>query len=135
MSKLKEYPLYATVFSNASFPAALLALDEELAAAAQRAGCLKCGGRLHWARYPRKPRSGPWALPDGYEVRHSFCCAREGCRRRTTPGSVRFLGRRVYLSAVVVLGTVLQQGVSAQRLSRLSQLIGADRRTLMRWRR
>ncbi|MFL9910491.1 hypothetical protein [Paraburkholderia sp. RL17-337-BIB-A] len=39
------------------------------------------------------------AQPD-CDFRHSVCCA--GCRRRTTPVSVRFLGRRVYAAAIMV---------------------------------
>ena len=55
--------------------------------------------------YGRKPRG----LPDGIDpgpvlpVRFSFCCSVDGCRRRHTPPSVRFLGRKVYLSVMVVL--------------------------------
>ena len=46
---------------------------------------------------------GPGDLPDEYRYRFSFCCDRDGCRKRVTPPSVRFLGRRVYLGAVVIL--------------------------------
>ena len=79
----------------------LIRLDEELAAQAQCAGC-SCGGVLHRANYPRKPRGCPTlAIRDAFSSRLSFCCSR--CRRRTTSVSVRFLGRRVYLGLVVVL--------------------------------
>ena len=80
----------------------LFAIDQDLAANARAAGCPACGGRLHSVRYPRKPRGGPADLGPEYDWRFSFCCAGEGCRRRATPPSVRFLGRRVYLGAVVV---------------------------------
>ena len=127
--------MYRTIFEDASFPSALLALDEEMAEAARQAGCPHCGGRLDSARYPRKPRGGPWALGAEHDFRHSFCCAREGCRRRVTPPSVRFLGRRVYLGAVVVLATALAQGDAPWVVSRLTQALGIGRRTLVRWRR
>ena len=79
----------------------LIRLDEELAAQAQGAGC-SCGGVLHRANYPRKPRGCPTlAIREAFSSRLSFCCSR--CRRRTTSMSVRFLGRRVYLGLVVVL--------------------------------
>ena len=79
----------------------LIRLDEELAAQAQGAGC-SCGGVLHRANYPRKPRGCPTlAIREAFSSRLSFCCSR--CRRRTTSASVRFLGRRVYLGLVVVL--------------------------------
>lgn len=112
----------------------LLRIDEELAATARAGGC-PCGGRLHGARYPRKPRGGPQDLPAGYSTRLSFCCEREGCRRRTTSPSVRFLGRRVYLGLVVVLLCALSQGATRQRLARLRQLVGdVSERTVARWR-
>ena len=69
-----------------------------------------------------------------YEWRFSFCCDREGCRRRTTPPSVRYLGRRVYLGAVVVLVTALQAGITPARAQRLVAWLGVSGRTLQRWR-
>lgn len=127
--------MYAVVFSDASFPSSLLALDEELARSTRSRGCPYCGGALHAAHYVRKPRGGPWALSEATGIRHSLCCAREGCRRRTLPPSVRFLGRRVYLGAVVLLAAVLQQGPDARRVTRLARRLSVDRRTLTRWRR
>jgi hypothetical protein len=50
-----------------------------------------------------------------------------------TPPSVRFLGRKVYLFAVVVLVSAMRQGPSPRRLRELTQLFGADRRTIARW--
>ncbi len=105
-------------------------IDLDLAEAARREGCA-CSGVLHSARYPRKPRG----LPDDHQGdnrRASFCCAT--CRKRTTPASVRFLGRRVYLGAVVVLATALQHGPSAWRAKRLRELFGVSAQTLARWR-
>jgi hypothetical protein len=127
--------LYAEIFSNASFPDALLALDRELAREAKQRGCPRCGGVLDIANYPRKPRGGPFALGDEHSRRLSLCCRREGCRRRVAPESVRFLGRRVYLSVVVLLCGVLRQGPAPWRVEALRRVVGADRRTLERWRR
>lgn len=104
--------------------------DEDLAAKTRAGRCPECGGRLDVADYPRKPRGGP----DGHDLRLSFCCATEGCRKRATPPSVRFLGRKVYVAAMVVLATTMQQGVTPARLSRLRDLLGVSRRTLRRWR-
>ena len=73
-------------------------------------------------------------MPASYRKRASYCCGVEGCRTRATPPSVRFLGRRVYLGAVVVLASALQHGVSAFRLRRLKELFGASYETLLRWR-
>jgi hypothetical protein len=122
------------LLADARFPAAILKFDEDLAARARGAGCDECGGRLDSAAYPRKPRGALVALPGSYATRFSFCCAVEGCRVRHTPPSLRFLGRRVYLGAVVVLATAMQQGVTPMRAGRLRELIGVDRRTLARWR-
>jgi len=111
----------------------LLRIDGDLAAAARAGGCRICGGALHRSCYPRKPRGGPEDLA-GYDRRESFCCAKEGCRKRLTPPSLRFLGRRVYLGAVVVLVSALRHGATRSRLTRLGELVGASRRTLDRWR-
>ena len=109
----------------------LLHIDEERAAEARADGC-GCGGLLHSARYPRKPRGGPPGLRPAYDYRHSFCCAR--CRSRTTPSSVRYLGRRVYLAAVVVLASAMRAGVTAKRAAQLTSLLSVPLRTLERWR-
>ena len=109
-------------------------IDAELADATQRGRCPRCEGVLHKASYPRKPRGGPPDLPATYRCRASYCCAVDGCRKRATPPSVRFLARRVYLGAVVVLASALQHGVSAFRVRQLKELFGASRQTLLRWR-
>lgn len=46
---------------------------------------------------------------------------------------MRFLGRKVYLGAVVVLASVLVRGPSKTSVTRLSTLLGITRRTLARW--
>lgn len=116
---------------DASFWQFLFSIDQDLAGTARRAGCA-CGGRLHCANYPRKPR-GAEPLPESYRRRLSFCCGREGCRKRITPPSVRFLGRKVYLGAVVILVAAMRQGPSPRRVAELGKLFGADRRTVVRW--
>jgi len=89
---------------------------------------------LHAAPFPRKPRGGPAVLPAGYDRRHSFCCDVDGCRKRVTPPSVRFLGRRVFVGAVVVLAAALRHGLTPARVRRLREALGVSRRTLERWR-
>jgi len=126
--------LYTTLFTDGTLFDALIAIDQDLAATAQAGGCRRCpGGRLHHGDYPRKPRGGPATLPAAYERRTSFCCAR--CRKRVTPPSVRFLGRRVYLGAIVVLACVLRQGPTPWRVARLGEVLGVSRDTLARWHR
>ena len=110
----------------------LIRLDEELAAQAQCAGC-SCGGVLHRANYPRKPRGCPTlAIRDAFSSRLSFCCSR--CRRRTTSMSVRFLGRRVYLGLVVVLCSARHAGQNTAAAT-LCEALEVPLRTLQRWRR
>ena len=124
--------MYHDLPQNSSFWAFLLSLDQDLAKTARQAGC-PCGGRLHTADYPRKP-CGADGLPHEYRTRLSFCCARDGCRKRCTPPSVRFLGRKVYLGAVVVLVAAMRQGPTPRRVRELTERFGADRRTIARWR-
>jgi len=109
-------------------------IDGELAETTRCAGCRRCKAVVHKAKYPRKPRGGPPGLPETYGWRASYCCAADGCRTRATPPSVRFLGRRVYLGAVVVLASALQHGVSKFRARQLRELFGVSRQTLERWR-
>lgn len=124
--------MWHKLLRDARFHEVLLDADREIATETRERGCRACGGRLHGAAFPRKPRSGV-ALPAEYDVRFSFCCAEEGCRKRVTPGSLRFLGRRVYLGLIVVLVAVLRHGASATRVGRLRELVGVSRRTVERW--
>jgi hypothetical protein len=47
---------------------------------------------------------------------------------------VRFLGRRVYAGLVVVLVSAMAHGLKPERVHRLREVLGIDRRTLERWR-
>jgi hypothetical protein len=104
-------------------------VDADLAQEDCQKGCLFCDGRLHRADYDRKPRGGPQ-----WDRRYSFCCAEEDCRRRRTPESVRFLGRRVYAGLVVVLITTMIHGLKPGRVRRIREVLQIDSRTLKRWR-
>jgi len=124
--------VYHALPSGASFWLVLFSIDQDLAAKARQQGC-SCGGRLDCAHFPRKPRGGGRDLPKEYGYRLSFCCAQEGCRKRVTPPSARFLGRKVYLGAVVILVAALREGPTPRRVRELSELFGADRATIARW--
>lgn len=126
--------MYQTLLRDSSFFASLLQLDQDLAAEVRQAGC-PCGGVLHSAHYPRKPRGGPEELGAEHGLRLSFCCCVEGCRRRQTPPSLRFLGRKVFFAVWVLLLPVLRDGPTRQRLQRLEEVFVVSRRTLLRWRR
>jgi hypothetical protein len=124
--------MYHDLPPTARFWSFLFAVDQDLAATARKRGC-PCGGHLHSAHYLRKPRGTPLQLPQSPCLRLSFCCDRDGCRKRLTPPSVRFLGPMVYLSAIVILISAMRQGLSPRRARELSARFGADRRTIARW--
>ena len=115
-----------------SFWSLHLSIDKDLADSSRQKGC-SCGGRLHCANYPRAPRGRPDHLPEEYRCRFSFCCDRDGCRKRMTPPSVRFLGRKVYLGAVVILISAMRKGPTPRRVRELSSLFAVDRATIARW--
>jgi hypothetical protein len=120
--------------ADANFYQLLFQIDESIAEDVRARGC-GCGGVLHSARYPRKPRGIRCALDESYESRLSFCCSQDGCRRRSTPASVRFLGRKVYLGVIVVLITALQHGLTEPRRRQLIEELEVAPQTLWRWRR
>jgi len=120
--------------NDSRFYQQLYRMDQDLAAQVQAEGC-SCGGKLHSARYPRKPRGIGGTLDESYQSRLSFCCSREGCRRRCTPPSVRFLGRKVYLGAMVILVTALEHGLSPRRRQWLIDTLDLWPQTISRWRR
>ena len=125
--------LYHQLLADASFWDFLFDIDQQLAENAKNKKCPNCGAPLHCADYPRKPR-GPRLLPDHYRWRLSFCCARDGCRKRVTPPSVRFLGRKVFLGTIVVLVAAMRQGPSPRRVRELTEQFGVSRDTIYRWR-
>lgn len=111
-------------------------IDKELAQKVGEEGCEYCEGVLHHADYERKPR-GIKAWEESIEdwgKRASFCCDQEGCRKRHTPPSVRFLGRKVYVGIIVVLVAAMMHGPNARRIATLHEVLGIDKRTLLRWR-
>jgi hypothetical protein len=129
----RTHPLYRALLADARFHNLLLAFDRDLADAARCAGCALCSGVLHSARYWRKPRGRPCRVGPEHDQRFSFCCAVDGCRTRATPPSLRFLGRKVYLAAIVVLVSIMRHGMTAPRMRQLTEVVGVDRRTVARW--
>lgn len=110
----------------------LAAIDEAIVEAAAEETCSECGGPLHRGDYPRKPRGGLVAVAgETFGRRFSLCCGREGCRKRATPPSVRFLGRRVYLGAAVIVASVV--ALAAASASAATRATGIAARTTRRW--
>ena len=130
----RTHALYSTVLGDATFHELLLVFDQDIAIAARRERCLLCRSVVHSARYRRKPRGRPAGLGEEHDWRFSFCCTLDGCRKRKTPPSLRFLGRKVYLAAMVVLIAIMREGATAARMRQLSALVGVSRRTVARWR-
>jgi hypothetical protein len=124
--------MYHNLPRTARFWSFLFAIDQDLAETTRENGC-PCGGRLHCANYLRKPRGTPLQLPEPQRLRLSFCCDRDGCRKRATPPSVRFLGPKVYLGAVIIVISAMRQGPTPRRVRELSNRFGADRWTIARW--
>jgi len=126
--------LYRELLRDGRFFELLLKVDLEKVQEVSALGCPHCGGPLHAAHFPRKPRGilvCHEALPEKYDVRFDLCCGR--CRRRTLPASVRFLGRKVYLAVVIAVATVLVRGKDRDAVRLLRREIGASWSTLWRW--
>ena len=91
-------------FSNARVWAFLKTIDAAEAETYRSAGCPRCGGELHSPTYPRKPHGLAPELRDDSR-RFSFCCA--ACRRRVSPPSSRFFGRRFRVAPLFLVVSVL----------------------------
>ena len=112
------YPLSA----DDAFFQSLRDLDYQLFISLKSQPCRRCGGVLDTANYPRKPRG----LGENEELRFSLCCRSEECRKRLTPPSLRFFGRKVYSAWVVILALDFYDSLG------LSRVIAWQ--TLARWR-
>lgn len=121
--------------SNANFHALLTTIDQDIANDIRLKGCLNCGNKLHQSDYPRSPVGLPAEHREHYDERISFCCAT--CRKRTTPPSVRFFGRRWYPAPLLMLISVLMVGINDRRLASVKRHFGitVSESTWKRWRR
>jgi hypothetical protein len=111
--------MYANLVAMASFWSTLTDIDRQMQRDVIAKGCPLCGGPLHVANHPRKPRGLPPEVEGTWSQRFNTCCG--WCRRRCMPPSVRFLGRRVYAGVIVMLATML------------AVVCEASRQTLQRW--
>ena len=117
-------------FSNARVWAFLKEVDAAEAEVCRSAGCPHCGGELHSATYPRKPHGLAPSLRNDAR-RFSFCCA--ACRRRVTPPSARFFGRRFRVAPLFLIVSALVLG-DAGRVEAVARKWGIPGLTLRRWR-
>ena len=127
-----------SVLSSASSLRSLLDFDSKTCARVRAGRCRYCGRRLDTASYVRKPRGVPQEFEKDFSRRLSLCCSAEGCRKRTTPPSVCFLGRRAYIAVTFILLSMLRHGITDKREKQLRREFHAefpaDARTLSRWR-
>ena len=114
------------------FDKSLYELDRLEAEEVKAKHCGECGGPLDRSDYWRIPR-GVGGQERREKRRLSFCC--RACRRRTTPGSVRFLGRKVYSGYVVVLLSALLQGREKMAMKHLVAVCGTSAVTIRRWKK
>jgi hypothetical protein len=126
---------------NPDFFQQLRELDFDLFLAAKAKPCLGCGGKLDTSHFPRKLRD---TGTEAEAQRFSLCCRNEGCRKRVTPPSLRFFGRKVYSAWAVVLvldfceALGIARVISRQTLARYRQFWQerlAERSLFMRWAR
>jgi hypothetical protein len=110
----------------------LMTIDTAIVERAAEEPCGDCGGPLYRGDYARKPRGGLLAIAaEAFGRRFSLCCGQDGCRHRATPPSVRFLGRRVYVGAVVVLASAV--ALAAATVGAGVRTTGVPARTTRRW--
>jgi hypothetical protein len=109
--------LYVTFPVKDSLFLSIFSFDKEIAEDFFNFGCCRhCKSKaLSWSNYNRKPRGLPKELSqdtlDKYRYRFSFIC--RPCRLRTTPPSVRFMGRKVYTAlSILWISLACEQGIS-----------------------
>lgn len=120
---------------DTSFHSLLSSIDKEIADNAKQEGCILCGGPLYLADYPRSPFGVPAPFREYYDERHSYCCG--NCRKRNTPPSVRFFGRRWFPAPFLILISLLQSGVNEWRIEQVKRYFGitVSESTWKRWRK
>ena len=128
--------MYHSQLTDATFYNSLLAFDRLIAEQIKHSRCLFCHGNLHQSHYPRKPRGVPEGTHSDYPIRFSYCCGTDGCRKRFTPPSMRFLSRKVYSSVVIFLVFLLKSKTDELKVEQLNLLLGTSLsvETVRRWR-
>jgi len=120
---------------NAKFHQLLTRMDEQLADETRQKGCPHCGEKLNNSDYPRSPFGVATPFRDYYQIRRSLCCAK--CRKRTTPPSVRFFGRRWYCAPIFLLISALIGKPTGRRFAAIQRHLGLpnfSKKTWDRWR-
>lgn len=118
--------------SGASLYRFLQQIDLDTFNTARANPCAHCGGKLDCSHYKRKPR-GVNLDPDDDCRRYSLCCREEGCRKRLTCVSLRFMGRKVFLGFFILFASSLPKSSEGLRIHRISKELGVAPQTLRRW--
>jgi hypothetical protein len=126
--------MYIDTLRNPSFFSLLLEIDKDIINKNYGNPCPFCGGKLDRANYPRKPRGAPKGLDDAFSMRFSLCCRNDGCRKRVTPGSVRFFGRRVWLGSIILVACILQGDCAPKVYREFCRSLQLPAKTVTRWR-
>ena len=128
--------MYHPLLTDARFHNSLFDLDRLIAEQVRQEPCRLCHGNLHQSHFPRKPRGVPDGTHADYSIRFSYCCGTDGCRKRFTPPSMRFLSRKVYSSVVIILIFLLKPNTDESRTETINRLLGTTLsvETLRRWR-
>ena len=129
--------MYHSLLLNTIFYNSLFALDLQIAHQYQQSHCPFCGGKLHRAHYWRSPLGVPIDVCENYSLRFSYCCASEGCRKRLTTPSMRFLSRKQYSSVIILVIFMLKSKTDESKVEEINLLINASLsvETVRRWRR
>ena len=127
--------MYQNFLYNSTFYLLLVAIDQAFANIAKQEGCPCCGGKLNIANYPRSPFGVPAQFRSMFDERYSLCC--NTCRRRITPQSVRFFGRRWFPAPLLLLISILKRGASSRRCAQIKRHLGivVNPSTWRRWQR
>lgn len=124
--------MYPHCARRATLYEGLRRIDEDLAAGARDGGCPRCGGPLDSATWQRKPRGCEVDLPEDLRQRLGLCC--RSCRKRVLPPSAVFLGRKVYLGAIVLISIASRQRqLTGSTARELRAMFGVSAQTLTRW--
>lgn len=128
--------MYHPLLLNTIFYNSLFALDLQIAHQYQQSHCPFCGGKLHQAHYWRRPLGVPIDVCEDYRLRFSYCCANEGCRKRLTTPSMRFVSRKQYSSVIILVIFMLKSKTDESKVEELNRLLDTSLsvETLRRWR-
>lgn len=117
---------------NASFYRFIQQIDLDIVKSAQAIPCSHCGDRLDRSDYGRKPR-GVILNTDDDLRRYSLCCRQDGCRKRFTCKSLRFMGRKVFLGFFILFASSLPKNAEGSSVHRVSKDLDVSPQTLSRW--